>query len=173
MWRSSSRALPWARVASFWWLLLFGLIQVPLTAQSTNSGLGPSESKPSAELSLSSLSSLLVERLKLRVQQSDESLRSFKKVVEAMNDYEAKWKLSEASLAQLQTDHEATLKSRSDLIQRFDDYLRSSEERAGIDAEAIAQARRELDEARSLNVLSWIGGAIIGVLTALGLSAIL
>lgn len=172
MWRGSSLACSLARVALFWWLLLFGPGQVPVTAQSTNSGLGQSGSGPSDELSLSSLSSLLVERLTLRVQQSEDSLMSFKKVIEAMNDYETKWKLSEASLAQLKTDHAATLKSHSDLIQRFNDYLRASEERARIDADAIAQARRERDEVMA--AIPWIGGGgfALGVISVVIFNAV-
>lgn len=131
---------------------------------STSNELKPKGSSLSAELSLSSLSSLLVERLKLRVQQSDESLQSFKKVVEAMNDYEAKWKLSEASLAQLQTDHKETLRSHSDLIQRFDNYLRASEERAEADANKIRQLEHNMMKTAAL----WAaGGVVVGVVMGL------
>lgn len=165
-WVASSSASPWARVAPFWLAFCFGLVQVPINAQSMPSAPPPSESRQNGELSLSSLSSLLVERLKLRVQQSDDSLVSFKKVVEAMNDYEAKWRLSEASLAQLQTDHEATLKSHLDLTRRFEDYQKASEDRAKDDQAAVDQARDQL----------WVWGGAglgLGLLTGLVIGLIL
>lgn len=170
---ASSLVSSWARVASFCWLLFCGLDQVPLTAQSTNSGLGQSESKPSVELSLSKVSSELRETLKdlkdkyPKALEESENLRSeVKRLSEeltALSSSSANWEKESKRLT-------ASVKS---LMTQFEELQAASDERARIDAEAIATARTERDEAKAWNLWAWIGGAILGGLTGLVVGLIL
>lgn len=69
-------------------------------------------------------------------------------------------------------DSEGLSKSLTESLKREADLKAASEERARIDAEAIAKARSERDEAKA--ILPWvgIGGAILGALAWAGIDAI-
>lgn len=160
------------RVASFWLAFCFGLVQVPLTAQSTNSGPGLSESSQKELSSLTNLSDEQVFSLKKRkaeLQSLNEKIESFR---ESWLEAELKSMGLSKTVSLLKTDLTATSKELSQSKQDFTDYKASSEERARIDAEAIAKARAERDEAEA--ILPWvgIGGAIVGALAWAGIDAI-
>lgn len=165
---ASFSALHWARVASFWWLLLFGLGQVPVIAQSTNSVLGQSEPRPSSELSLSKVSSELretlrdlAERYPLLIAESSnlrDQVKSLSMEVSALSSSSENW----------ETESKRLTDSVSLLTTQFEELQAASDERARIDAQAIATARLERNQAKA--ILPWvgIGGSILGALVGLG-----
>lgn len=161
-----------ARVASFWLAFCFGLVQVPLTAQSTNSGPGPSESKPSAELSLSKVSSELRLTLKDLVESYPKLVTESSSLRDQVKSLSEQVSALSSSSETWEADSKRLTDSVKSLTTQFEEAQAASDERARIDAEALATARKERDEAKA--ILPWvgIGGAILGALAWAGIDAI-
>ena len=151
---------PWVRVASFWLALCFTLVQVPATAQSKPSEPTPQESSQSILSLLSNQTDDLVARLTLRVKQTDNSEINFRRIIE---DYEARWILSEAGWEKSRKDHEATLNELSLSKADFENYVKSSADRAKVDNDAVTTLTRERDDARGHEVLVGAGGVLFGL----------
>jgi len=162
----------WARVASFWWLLLFGLGQVSLTAQSTTPGPAQAETN---HLSVMDFDSALK-------QARNEVWNSLLTFEQARNEAES-WRLDSLKwqtealrlsfdLTKARKDSEGLSKSLTESLKREADLKLASDKQDEIDAQAIEEARRERDETKA--ILPWVGvgGAVLGALTALVVSLI-
>lgn len=160
----SSRGLHWARVASFWLVFCFTLVQVPLMAQSTTQGPVSQDGKPLSAMDLD-------EALKTARNEVFNSLLTFE---QARNEAEI-WRLDSLKwqtealrlsfdLTRVTRDSEGLSKSLTESLKREADLKLASDRQDEIDAKAIKEARQERDEARA--TLPWVGvgGAILGAL---------
>lgn len=164
-----SSASPWARLSSFWLALLFALVQVPVTGQSTNSGPPPSESSQSEAWPLSKVSSELLTTLK------DLKNKYPKTLEESENLRDKVRSLSEqlTTLSSRSETWEAESKRLTDLVKsltkEFEDYQTAAETRAKADQKAIDQARSERDQARE----SVLWAVVLAILAGLGIGFML
>lgn len=173
---ASSSSLPgllWARVPFFWLAFFLALPQVPLTAQSTSNGPGPSESRPSVELSLSKVSSELVTTLRDLTEKYPKAIEESESLREQVKSLSGQVSELSSSSESWEADSKRLTGLVKSLTTQFEDYQKASEAKAEIDAQAIDEARADRDEARSILPWAGVGGAIIGALTALGINAIL
>lgn len=153
-------SLPWARVASFWLAFCFTLPLVPLTAQSTTPGPAPNESRQSILSLLNSQTETLVSRLTERDKQTSDSETNFRRIIE---EWQTRWTDSVLALDSLQKEHEATLLLLSQSETAFSDYRLSTEDRAKLDNDAVALARKERDDARFVVWIAAATGFAIGI----------
>jgi len=173
--RSSARFLSassWARLASFWLVFCFTLVQVPLMAQPTTPGPVLQDGKPLSAMdfdeALKQLRSMLETSLQdsLMLKSEAEDLRT------ALESWQAEAVKLSSELTALRKDSEELSNSLTDSLKREAALKEASEEQDRIDAQAIKEARIARDEARVWNLWAWIGGATAGALTALGLASI-
>ena len=165
-WGGSSSGLPWARVAPFWLVLCFGLVQVPVSGQSTTSGPPLADGKP--KIVTASTGTLLTLWDVLNVSKSRwESLQAESEALRSMLET-GQARVSELSLlvGDLEKESAKLSESLKESLEREASLSQAATNRQKADQAAIDQARGQL----------WIWGGAglgLGLLTGMVIGLIL
>ena len=132
-------------------VLLAGLVLHP----------GPSASDRAIEAQRANAARIQSEYL-VTVEQSNGRLSSAVDV-EGETNRQLRNQLSEAGWEKSRKDHEATLNELSLFKADFENYVKSSADRAKVDNDAVTTLTRERDDARGHEVLVGAGGVLFGL----------
>lgn len=160
-------------MAFFWLAFCFGLGQVPLIAQSTTLGPAQAETKPLSVMDFD----LALKQARNEVWNSLQTFDQARNEAENWRLDSLKWQTEALRLSfdltKVRKDSEWLSKSLTESLKREADLKAASDKQDEIDAQALEEARTARDEARAWNLWVWVGGGVIGALTALGLTSIL